>query len=387
MNKSLKSFMAVSLILATALLPTNNLVKHAEKAIHQNSWEAKPLMKIKKAGTLATAGYTPAQIRKAYGVDKVSATGAGQTIAIVDAYGSPTMQNDLSVFSSQFGLPQATLSIAYPTGKPSTTDGGWALETAMDVEWAHAIAPGAKILLVVAKTASDSDLLAAIDYATSNGAQVVSNSWGGGEFSGESSYDTHFKHTGVTYLASSGDDGSGSEWPACSPYVLSVGGTTLNLDSSGNYLSETAWSGSGGDTSSYYSRPTYQSNWTSVVGSYRGDPDISWVADPSTGASVYSSTKDNGQSGWFVVGGTSLGSPSVAGVIALLNQNRGANYTSFDAISKLYSVAGTAGSTGYTTNFNDVKSGSNGGYSAKTGYDLVTGLGSPKVNNLLTSAK
>jgi subtilase family serine protease len=344
-------------------------------------------MKIKKAGTLATAGYTPAQIRKAYGVDKVSATGAGQTIAIVDAYGSPTMQNDLSVFSSQFGLPQATLSIAYPTGKPSTTDGGWALETAMDVEWAHAIAPGAKILLVVAKTASDSDLLAAIDYATSNGAQVVSNSWGGGEFSGESSYDTHFKHTGVTYLASSGDDGSGSEWPACSPYVLSVGGTTLNLDSSGNYLSETAWSGSGGDTSSYYSRPTYQSNWTSVVGSYRGDPDISWVADPSTGASVYSSTKDNGQSGWFVVGGTSLGSPSVAGVIALLNQNRGANYTSFDAISKLYSVAGTAGSTGYTTNFNDVKSGSNGGYSAKTGYDLVTGLGSPKVNNLLTSAK
>ncbi|QAA33100.1 S53 family peptidase [Clostridium manihotivorum] len=387
MNKSLKSFMAVSLILATALLPTNNLVKNAEKAIHQNSWEAKPLMKIKKAGTLATAGYSPAQIRKAYGVDKVSATGAGQTIAIVDAYGSPTMQNDLSVFSSQFGLAQANLSIAYPTGKPSTTDGGWALETAMDVEWAHAIAPGAKILLVVAKTASDSDLLAAIDYATSNGAQVVSNSWGGGEFSGESSYDTHFKHTGVTYLASSGDDGAGSEWPACSPYVLSVGGTTLNLDSAGNYLSETAWSGSGGDTSSYYSRPTYQSNWTSVVGSYRGDPDISWVADPSTGASVYSSTKDNGQSGWFVVGGTSLGSPSVAGVIALLNQNRGANYTSFDAISKLYSVAGTAGSTGYTTNFNDVKSGSNGGYSAKTGYDLVTGLGSPKVNNLLTSAK
>lgn len=379
--------MAVSLILATALLPTNNLVKNAEKAIHQNSWEAKPLMKIKKAGTLATAGYSPAQIRKAYGVDKVSATGAGQTIAIVDAYGSPTMQNDLSVFSSQFGLAQANLSIAYPTGKPSTTDGGWALETAMDVEWAHAIAPGAKILLVVAKTASDSDLLAAIDYATSNGAQVVSNSWGGGEFSGESSYDTHFKHTGVTYLASSGDDGAGSEWPACSPYVLSVGGTTLNLDSAGNYLSETAWSGSGGDTSSYYSRPTYQSNWTSVVGSYRGDPDISWVADPSTGASVYSSTKDNGQSGWFVVGGTSLGSPSVAGVIALLNQNRGANYTSFDAISKLYSVAGTAGSTGYTTNFNDVKSGSNGGYSAKTGYDLVTGLGSPKVNNLLTSAK
>ncbi|GFP75665.1 S53 family peptidase [Clostridium fungisolvens] len=390
MNKSLKKLMTVSLILATAALPTNTLFKlPVEGGINiQNTWKAQPLIKLKNSAALATpSGFTPSQIRKAYGVDKVTATGVGQTIAIVDAYGSPTMQNDLTAFSNQFGLAQTTITIAYPTGKPAKTDGGWALETAMDVEWAHAIAPSAKILLVVAKSASTSDLVAAIDYATANGATVVSNSWGGSEFSNEASYDSHFDHSGISYLASSGDNGAGASWPATSSKVISVGGTTLKLDSTGNYLSETAWSGSGGATSSYEAIPTYQSNWTSVVGTHRGDPDISWLADPNTGAAVYSTTRYNGQSGWFVVGGTSLSAPSLAGVIALINQTRGASLSSSEALSKFYSVAGLSGSAGYTTNFHDINSGSNGGYTATNGFDLVTGLGTPKVDQLVNNIK
>lgn len=145
----------------------------------------------KKASVSSPVGYIPSQIRKAYGLNQISATGSGQTIAIVDAYGDPTMQNDLTYFCNQFGISQANLTIAYPSGKPTTKNSGWALETAMDVEWAHAVAPDAKILLCVAKSASISNLVAAVDYATSHGAQVVSNSWGGSEFSGENSYDSH----------------------------------------------------------------------------------------------------------------------------------------------------------------------------------------------------
>lgn len=347
---------------------------------------ARPPIHVKNNATATYQnGYQPAQIKKAYGLDQVTNTGAGQTIAIVDAYGSPTIQNDLAVFNQQFGLPAANLQIAYPNGKPGRTDGGWALETALDVEWAHALAPDAKILLVVAKSASIADLVAAEDYATSNGAQVVSNSWGGSEFSSELSYDSHFQHNGVVYVASSGDNGSGMSWPASSPNVLSVGGTTLNVDASGNYLSETAWSGSGGATSAYESNPSYQSNWTGIVGTHRGVPDISWNADPNTGVAVYDSTKDNGQSGWFVVGGTSFGSPAWAAMIALADQGRTTPLTSFDAISRIYNTAGTTGSTGYTTNFHDIVQGNNGGYTAQNGYDLVTGIGSPKMNSLLSS--
>jgi subtilase family serine protease len=348
------------------------------------AWGANPPIHVKKNTTAPTpSGYQPSQIRKAYGLDKLTATGAGQTIAIVDAYGSPTIQNDLATFDKQFGLPAANLQIVYPTGKPNRTDGGWALETALDVEWAHAIAPNANILLVVAKTNSISDLVAAIDYASSHGVQVVSNSWGGGEFSSETSYDTHFQHPGTVYLASSGDSGAGTEWPAISPYVLSVGGTNLQIDAAGNYLGETGWSGSGGGTSVYESRPAYQNNWINVVGSSRGIPDVAWDADPNTGVAVYSSTPYSGQTGWFVVGGTSFGSPCWAAIIALVDQGRTTPLSSLDAITQLYNLAGTTGSPGYTNNWHDITSGGNGGYTAVPGYDLVTGIGSPKADSLV----
>lgn len=346
---------------------------------------AHPPIHIKNNGATPTYqnGYAPAQVKKAYGLDKITATGAGQTIAIVDAYGSPTIQNDLQVFDNQFGLPPASLTIAYPSGKPGRTDGGWALETALDVEWAHAIAPDAKILLVVAKSSSISNLISAVDYASSQGAQVVSNSWGGSEFSGEASYDSHFQQTGTVYVASSGDNGSGMSWPASSPNVLSVGGTNLQLDSAGNYLGESAWSGSGGGTSTYESRPSYEDLWQSVVGTQRGNPDVSWDADPNTGVAVYDSTLYNGQKGWYQVGGTSFGAPSWAALIALADQGRTSPLTSINTIANLYSTAGSTNSTGYTNNYYDITTGNNGGYSSQAGYDLVTGIGSPKADVLV----
>src|SRR5262249_8095394 len=157
------------------------------------------------------------QIRHAYGIDQLSAKGGGEKIAIIDAYGSSTIQNDMNVFCTQFGLPATTIQII---GSSPTVDANWALETALDVEWAHAIAPGATIILSVATSNGSTDLLNAIDAAVAAGATVISMSWGGGEWSGETSYDFHFNVSGVTFTASSGDSGAGVQWPACSPHVV-----------------------------------------------------------------------------------------------------------------------------------------------------------------------
>lgn len=343
--------------------------------------EAHPLIHLKPKISMAPSGYSPEQIRNAYGFSQLSYTGIGQTIAIVDAFGSPTMANDLLVFSRQFRLPPANLTIAYPDGE-TQTDPGWATETSLDVEWVHALAPDAKILLVVAKSDLLSDFVTAIDYATSHGAQVVSNSWGVDEFSSEASYESHFQHSGIVYVAASGDNGAGVEWPAASPNVLAVGGTSLTIDANNNYLSESAWSGSGGGFSSYMAMPSYQSNWAAIVGPHRRVPDVAFDANPLTGVQVYDSTEANGQAGWFEAGGTSFAAPAWAAMIALADQGRTSPLTSFEAISDLYSLAVTTGRTGYKVNYHDIRRGSNG-YPAKAGYDLVTGIGCPKCNKLI----
>jgi subtilase family serine protease len=322
----------------------------------------------------ASTSYAPAQIRHAYGIDALATTGTGQTIAIVDAYGSPTLQADLNTFCAHWGLPSTTVQII---GGSSTADTGWALETALDVEWAHAAAPGARIVLSVARSSSTSDLLAAVDAAVNAGARVVSMSWGGGESSRETLYDIHFNRLGVTFIASSGDDGAGVEWPATSSYVLAVGGTSLTLDANSNRLSEVGWSGSGGGTSAVINRPSYQNGWTSAK--RRGSPDVSMVADPNTGLMVY----DAGT--WYVVGGTSAGAPIWTGVVALSNSLRIAG-TLNSANTALYGLARNSSVLPYSINaryFYDPKAGSNGGYSASGGYDFVTGLGSPVVNALV----
>jgi subtilase family serine protease len=336
---------------------------------------ARPPFHIHRFNTSGPIGLAPSQIRHAYGFDQLTSTGAGQTIAIVDAYGSPTIQKDLNTFCSQFHLPPTMVQIAYPTGKPAQANGGWALETSMDVEWAHAIAPGATILLVVAKTATYGNLLTAVDYAAAH-ARQVSMSWGSSEFSGETSYDYHFNQPGITFTASSGDNGAGVEWPAASPYVTSVGGTTLYLDSSNNIISESAWSGSGGGISSDEVEPACQSVWQST--GWRTVPDVSYDADPNSGVAVYDSTVYSGHTGWWEVGGTSAGAPQWAALVALANAGRGSSLGL--ANGTLYSLSKASG---YASCFDDVTSGNNGGYAAGAGYDTVTGIGSPLTKALV----
>ncbi len=323
--------------------------------------------------------YTPAQVRQAYGFNQTGATGAGQTIAIVDAYYDPNAYSDLTTFDQQTGLANPPSFKQVQMGGVTQVDSGWAAETSLDVQWAHAVAPAANILLVEAKSSSMADLQSAVSYAASQpGVAAVSMSWGAPEFSGENSFDSTYLtpkgHPGVTFIASSGDAGSAGapEYPSVSPNVLAVGGTTLNLASANGYGSETAWSGSGGGLSRFEFEPAFQKM---VQGTgVRTTPDVGYDANPSTGFLVYDSVPQNGQAGWWVVGGTSAGAPQWAGIIALTDQVRAANGKAplANAASYLYTLP--------SSDFHDVTSGSNGGYSAGRGYDLVTGLGSPIVN-------
>jgi subtilase family serine protease len=338
-------------------------------------WHAKRL-----GSNTIQAGYTPIQIEKAYGINQLTQTGSGQTIAIIEAYGNPNIQYDLNVFDMQFKLPQPKITIAYQNGRMGY-DSGWALETSLDVEWAHAIAPGAKILLVVAKSDSMPDLLSAVKYANNAGAQVVSMSWDGSEFSSETLYDSLFNNNGTVYVAASGDSGAGAEWPAASPNVLAVGGTTLNLDSSGNRTSaETGWSSSGGGPSASEAEPAWQKSiGITNAQTTKSIPDVAFDADPNTGVAVFDSSYYGKNSGWFELGGTSLGAPVWAALIALADQVK--PVTSADAL--LYQLAGATAYSNPQVNFNDITSGSNGTYSASTGYDYVTGLGTPIANKLV----
>ena len=308
-------------------------------------------------------GLSPATVKSAYNFPTSSTSGSGKTIAIVDAYDAPTAESDLAVFSSQFGLPSCTTAngcfqkvnqrggTSYPR-----KDSGWALEISLDVQWAHAIAPGAKILLVEADSNSFANLLAAEDYAKTH-AQYVSNSWGSSEFSGESAYDSHFSQTGVSFFASSGDSGLPAQYPSASPNVISVGGTRLNF-SGGSFQSETGWSGSGGGCSAYEPKPSTQDTGSVNCNGKRATPDVSLDADPASGLSVYDSTRYQGQQGWWTVGGTSASSP----MWAARSAGSGA-------------VVNSAYVYGSSITYRDITSGNNGA-SALPGYDLVTGRGS-----------
>ncbi|HET6326492.1 MAG TPA: S53 family peptidase [Planctomycetaceae bacterium] len=329
-------------------------------------------------------GNTPAQIAQAYGFNQVAfsngvkGNGAGQTIAIVDAYADPNIASDLQKFDAQFGLA-APPSFTQAVEQGATTNSGWALETALDVEWAHAMAPQANIVLVEANNSSLSSLLSAVNYARNlANVSVVSMSWGAGEFASETAYDNYFTtpagHIGITFVASSGDAGAGTTWPSVSPNVLAVGGTTLTTSASGAYSGEAAWSGSGGGVSTFETEPSYQTSVEST--GKRTTPDVAYDANPNTGFAVYDSVAYAGQNGWFEVGGTSAGAPQWAALIAIADQGR--------AISGLGSLS-NAQSTLYTlpaSDFHDITSGSNG-TAATTGYDLVTGRGTPVVTSIV----
>ncbi len=343
-------------------------------------------------------GLSPQQIRHAYGFDQVLlpgssilADGSGQTIAIVDAYNDPNIRADLAAFSQQFGLPAMTTTsfqIVSQTGSTTNlpTNGtaypgdSWVLEISLDVEIAHAMAPGANILLVEANSASQSDLLAAVLYARQQtGVVAISMSFGYGESSSQLSADSDFTtpsgHGGITFLAATGDSGQPGFYPSFFPNVVAVGGTTLNVDSNGNYQSESAWSGSGGGISTIESQPGYQHGVVTQSSTNRTAPDIAFDGDSATGASIYDSYDFGTSTPWVKVGGTSLSAPAWAGLIAIADQARatvglGSLDGATQTLPMIYAMP--------SSDFNDIITGSNNGASATAGYDLVTGRGTPK---------
>jgi len=234
------------------------------------------------------------------------------------------------------------------------------------------MAPQAKIVLVEAATNSFTNLFTAVDVATSQvttgrGKGDVSMSWGGSEFSTEASNDSHFQNTGVVYFASSGDTGGANIYPSVSPYVVSAGGTTINRDRSGNFGSETGWSGSGGGPSKYEPKPSYQVGIANTDGTQRSAPDFSFDSDPNSGVSVYDSTRCQGLSGWLVFGGTSVASPSLAGIVNSAGQFSSSSTAELSTIYKNYANS---------SDFRDIVSGTAGSFSTGPGYDFVTGVGS-----------
>lgn len=329
-------------------------------------------------------GYGPAQFHGGYALP--ASAPIQQTVAIVDAYDDPSIATDLKKYDETFSLPAfpscgstVTTSCFEKVNQSGSASGpwpskssGWALEIALDVEVAHSICQNCKILLVEANSSSLTNLGAAVNTAASKGATEISNSYGGSEFSGETgeTYGSAYNHPGIAVTVSSGDNGYGSfGFPAASPYVVAVGGTTLSLNADNTYKGESVWSGTGSGCSSYVAAPGWQSFLTDTCGGKRGVADVAADADPNTGAAVYDSVRYQGRSGWFQVGGTSLSSPLVASVYALAGNAATAAYPA----SLPYAATGS---------LHDVTSGSDGACStimckAGSGYDGPTGVGTP----------
>jgi subtilase family serine protease len=337
-----------------------------------------------KAASDSPTGYGPSDIQSAYGLaDAASSNGSGETVAIVDAYDDPNAEADLATYRSYYGLSDCTtdngcFSKVSQTGSTTSlpsADSGWAGEESLDLDMVSATCPNCNILLVEAKSASDANLGTAVNEAVKLGAKFVSNSYGGSESSSDTTYDSsYYKHAGVAITASAGDSGYGAEYPAASKYVTSVGGTALSTSSNSRGWTESVWNtssteGTGSGCSSYDAKPTWQ---TDSDCSTRMISDVSAVADPATGVSVYDSYGSDG-TGWNTYGGTSASSPLIASVYALAGTPSSSSYPA----SFPYAAAGTSA-------LNDVTSGSNGSCStsyfctATTGYDGPTGWGTPE---------
>ncbi len=330
-------------------------------------------------------GYCPADLRNVYATSFTANSngGSGINIYIVDAYDLASAAADLSLFSTMTGLPQldgvggdGTFTKLTPFGMPtSAVPQGWSMEESLDIEWAHAMAPKANIILVEALSSSGNDLFNAEAFAVAL-ADITSSSWGGSEFNGETEFDSMmFLVATGPVLFSTGDTGAPGEYPAMSPYVTAVGGTTLNPNAfpASYRASETAWSGSGGGVSEFEPTPAYQLAHQNFGA--RAIPDVALDADPNTGVMVLSI--DDGF--YFQVGGTSLACPLFAGLLADVDAARlaagkaklGPSRTVLNP--ELYNLGN---SSLYHYSFFDVTGGNNG-FAAGPGYDLVTGFGDP----------
>jgi subtilase family serine protease len=324
------------------------------------------------ASTTYTSGYAPVQLKTAYGLLGKDST---VTVAIVDAYASPNAAADLAAYRSQFGLGAANLTQINQTGGSIATvsaNTGWGQEEMLDLEMVSAICPGCRLLYVGANSASFNDLATAVNTAVARGAAVVSNSYGGNEFSSETSLAGAYNHPGVAITVSSGDSGYGAQAPAVFNTVTAVGGTTLTLNSDGTRRGETVWSGAGSGCSAYIAKPSWQHDSSCAR---RTVADVAAVADPNTGVAVYDSYGSTGGANWMVFGGTSVAAPIIGAVYALSGNT--AN------VPAAMSYAAPAGS------LFDVTSGSNGrcvrGKSTTgaylctggAGFDGPTGNGTP----------
>ena len=320
------------------------------------------------------AGYGPSDLQSAYALAAASASnGNGQTIAIVDAYDDPTAESDLGVYRSQYGLSTCTTANGCfkkvnqngVAGSYPSVDSGWAQEISLDLDMVSAICPNCHILLVEASTASFVNLGTAVNTAANLGANAVSNSYGGGETSG---YESYYNHPGHAIVASSGDNGTGTQSPASYGTVVAVGGTNLQRASNARGWSETAWSSAGSGCSGFVPKPSWQSGSIYQCPN-RSEADVSAVADPNTGVAVYDSTPHLGSSGWMVFGGTSVASPIIGAIYGLAG-----NSATINDASSAYAN---------TSSLNDIISGSNGTCTyayicnAGVGYDGPTGLGTP----------
>jgi len=338
---------------------------------------------------------TPASLACVYGlvapvpgcnpnVTTTNPAGGSSAIAIIDAFDDPTAASDLAAFSAQFGLPSASFKVVYAGGSEPAEDptGGWELEESLDIEMAHAMAPGATIYLVEANSDLDTDLYSAVVVGASlvscgriectrggHGRGEVSMSWGGSEYSGETASDALFQYPGVVFVAAGGDD-PGTYYPCASPNVVCVGGTVIARSiETGNFLYEVAWMDAGGGFSYYESRPPYQNSIRNVVGSTRGMPDVSFEAGLNSGVWIYDSDQDEGApGGWIIVYGTSVGTPSTA---ALINVAGHFYQSSAEELQTIYSSF---------RGFTDLERGYCGPYdtfAATPGWDFCTGVGSP----------
>jgi subtilase family serine protease len=334
---------------------------------------------------------TPASLACLYGVTKkvkgcnptslkTVATGGSKIVAIVDAYDDPNATADLTVFSKQFGLPAITSSnfaVVYGSGSKPAQDssGGWELEESLDVDMAHALAPNAKVILVEAASNSLKDLeaaeTAAIKLVEAAGGGEVTNSWAGGEDAKEAKLEKIFAGTNTVIFASAGDS-PGVGIPSALADVVSVGGTSINRNTAGDFENQTTWSSTGGGLSAYIPIPSFQSGVAGIVGTQRGTPDISAVANPNTGVWVYDTVPYGGQVlDWAVLGGTSVSSPLTA---ALVNNAASFNASGTAELTEIYANLGNKKA------FTDVTKGACGNSKSGTaskGYDLCTGVGTP----------
>ena len=362
-------------------VPSANATNFGSKAVQPSELPPFPGLLFETPASLACVyNLVPVKVKGCNpNLTVTNPTGGGRAIAVVDAFHDPSAKDDLEVFSAQFGLPAPNLTVVFANGTKPGIDptGGWEIEASLDTQWAHAMAPQAKIFLV---EAADNSLLnlfnasiVASNLVAQSGGGEVSMSFGSGEFSQENVIDTIFTAPGVVYFSSTGDS-PGAEYPSTSPNVIAAGGTTLSRNSStGNVILENAWQDAGGGPSLVEPRPAFQNVIRQIVGDARGTPDLSFDSNPATGVWIFDSNPVFGQ-GWFVVGGTSVASPSLAGIVNAAGKFRASSQAELGAIYGQMSNPGE---------FNDISYGDCGlniSNFAVHGWDFCTGIGS--INSL-----